>query len=157
MNYQEPDLYERIDELNKIKLQRFIAWLTEKELVALMKAVDQHLEDAILDNCSKTARSILLQDLGFDETAFEKRAVVRRQINKVYMSLLEQREQAPTKKERQAMLAEAVQTLSSQDREIYESRFKTETVEISEALRNRLRGYLAVLERGGSLNLEPES
>ncbi len=150
MYYKEPEIYKRIEALSIPKLQRFLGWLSDKELVGLMNSADQSLEDAILDNVSKAGREILLDNLGFSENDFQKRKTVRGMINERYLLLLDVLPEPPTRAERLEMVEKLVAELESVQRDIYNSRFKDRTDDLGEALRNRIRGYLDLIEKDAS-------
>lgn len=150
MYYREPDLYDRIDALSIPKLQRLFSWMGDRELVGLMNSVDQNLEDTILDNVSKAGREVLLENLGFSEDDFEKRAAVRHKINERYLLLLKERDQPSSRQERLKMIEKLVLDLTTAEQEIYHSRFKDRMDEMGEALRNKIRGYLDLLEKDAS-------
>lgn len=148
--YKEPEIYERIDALSIPKLQRLLSWMSDRELVGLMNAADQHLEDTVLDNVSKAGRGALLDSLGFSEEDYQKRAVVRRKINERYLLLLKELATPPTRAERVAMVEKLVQELTPEEQAVYHSRFKDRMDEMGEALRNKVRGYLELLEKDAS-------
>lgn len=150
MYYREPEIYDRIDALSVPKLQRLLSWMSDKELAGLMNSVDQNLEDAILDNVSKAGREVLLENLGFSETDFQRRAVVRRKINARYLLLLEELPEPPARPERLKMIEKLVSELSPEEQEVYQSRFKDRMDEMGEALRNKIRAYLDLLEKDAS-------
>lgn len=150
MYYREPDLYDRIDALSIPKLQRLFSWMSDRELVGLMNSADQNLEDTILDNVSKAGREILLENLGFSEEDFEKRAAVRRKINERYLLLLKEEAQPSSRQERLKMIEKLVLELPQEEQQIYQSRFKDRMDEMGEALRNKIRGYLDLLEKDAS-------
>ncbi|HMU83134.1 MAG TPA: hypothetical protein PKE49_16045 [Leptospiraceae bacterium] len=150
MMYREPDFYERISALNKVKLQRLISWLSEKELVALMNSADLELEDAVLDNTSHAGRIVVLENLGFSEEDFLKRASVRKKISDLYAEQILNMETPPDKSQRAAIVDGIVANLNEEERAAYNNRFKEKVVEIGEALRHKLSGYLDLLEKGAS-------
>lgn len=145
------DLQERIIDLNQVKIQLIISWLSHKEISSLINSGDQELEDYILDNISRSGRRILLEELGFSEADFDKRARVRKKLNKFYLELLA--ETGPTTREvRKSLIARARELLDEPEREIYDSRFREKTEEISEALRREIEGYLEKLDRGEGIS-----
>lgn len=145
------EIQERIINLNQVKIQLLISWLSHQEISSLINSGDQELEDYILDNISRSGRRILLEELGFSEADFDKRAGVRKKLNKFYLELLA--ETGPTTREvRKSLIEKARDLLEEPEQEIFNSRFREKTEDISEALRREIESYLAKLDKGEGIS-----
>ncbi|MCE9596766.1 MAG: hypothetical protein K8S54_02265 [Spirochaetia bacterium] len=144
-------ILKRIADLDKIKLQRLIHWLSAKELMALVTAADPVLEDSILENLSAHGRGILLENLGSSEVEFAKRAGVRRKINELYQSALGLCAVAPNKSERLKILESIKASLPPGEQLTYATRFKMQSDQFDEGILIGLTGYLDQLDRGMGL------
>ncbi len=145
------DALERIVSLDRVKLQLLINWLSNEELVALIEAGDQELEDLILDNISRQGRALLLEDLGFSETDYQSRLAVRKKLNAVYAQKVASEPGPPSRARRREIVQECAASLPEAERAAFEARFKERAGELSEGLGRKLEEFLDKLDRGEGL------
>ena len=146
------DIRDRIFELNRIKIQLLISWLTHQEIEALINASEQELEDYILDNISKSGRGIILQGLGYSEDDFQNRKKVRITLNNHYLNLIgKENEEALKGSERKAMQKKALEMLGESERDVYMSRFHEKSSDLGDGFHRKLEEYVDKLEKGQGL------
>lgn len=145
------DALERIVSLDRVKLQLLINWLSNEELVTLIEAGDQELEDLILDNISRQGRALLLDDLGFSEADYQARLAIRKKINALYSQKLAGEPGPPARARRRAIVEECAASLPEAERAAFEARFKERAGELSEGLGRKLEEFLDKLARGEGL------
>jgi len=146
------ELQERILDLNRVKIQLLISWLSHQELISLINACDQTVEDYIMDNISASGRAILLQGLGFSEDEFQGRKVARVALNKIYNDMLGKNAEPLKGTERKALQEKAFEQLSEEHKEIYYSRFHEKLTDFAPALERQVEEYVEKLEKGQGLS-----
>jgi FliG C-terminal domain len=145
------DALERIVGLDRVKLQLLINWLSNEELVALIEAGDQELEDLILDNISRQGRALLLEDLGFSEADYMSRLAIRKKLNALYAEKVASEPGPPARARRREIIEECAASLPEAERAAYDARFKERAGELSEGLARKLEDFLGKLDRGEGL------
>lgn len=145
------EIQERILDLNRVKVQLLISWLSHQDLVALINGCDQVVEDYILDNISVSGRKILLQGLNYTEEEFQQRKVARLALNKIYNEMMGNREEALKGSERRALHEKAFEQLDQELKDIYYTRFNEKVTDLAPGLERELAGYLDKLEKGQGL------
>lgn len=148
------DIEERILDLNRIKIQLLVSWLSHQELILLINGCGQEIEDMILDNISASGRAMLLEGLHFSEEEFQKRKKARVALNSRYEELLKTKEEALKGSERRALYKKAYELLTEEEQLLYNSRFHEKIADLSTGFERELIGYLDKLEKGESLNKE---
>jgi len=146
------NIQERILDLDRVKVQLIISWLSHQELIELIKSDGQDLEDYILDNISSDGRLILLEYLNLNESDYRQRLSVRKKINKFYLELMEKEDRALKGSERRAIKKKSIRMLSEDEIDIWKKQHRSKEKKLSGALRDEILGYLTRLDKGKGLS-----